>query len=445
MQTIESLKKYTIDFVRTDIWRFRLDDLPFKKSFFIRQLRIIILSFRGFTNNNGPLRASALTFYSLLSIVPVAAMAFGIAKGFGFEKHLQKQLIERFPGQEEIVHQVINFAHSLLENTKGGAMAVIGLLALFWAVIKVLSHIEGAFNHIWEIKRARTFSRKFSDYISIMLVCPILVIMSGSITVFITTQVMMIMEKTALLGAVSFIIYFLLKLVPYFLIWLLFTLVYLIMPNTKVKFRSGFIGGIIAGTIYQLIQWGYIDFQVGVARYNAIYGSFAALPLFLIWLQLSWMTVIFGAEVTFAHQNVDTYEFEPDCLLISDQYKELLTLQVIQLVVVNFSKGVSPLTAEGISKTLRIPIRLVNQIIFTLENSGLISNTRSENEREPSWQPSVDINLLTVNYVVDAINQKGVDDIPVAETRELTELEDTLRTFHDLIKNSPSNKLLKDI
>ncbi len=445
MQNLESLKKKTIEFVLTDIWRFRLDDLPFKQSFFLKQLRIIILSFRGFTHDHGPLRASALTFYSLLSIVPVAAMAFGIAKGFGFEKHLQKQLIERFPAQEEIVLQVINFAHALLENTKGGMMAGIGLLALFWAVIKVLTHIEGAFNHIWEIKRARTFARKFSDYLSIMLLCPILIILSGSLTVFITTQIILIMEKVALLGAISFIIFFLLKLVPYCLIWLLFTLVYMIMPNTKVKFKSALIGGIAAGTIYQFVQWGYIDFQVAFTRYNAIYGSFAALPLFLIWLQLSWMTVIFGAEVTFSHQNVNTYEFEPDSLRISHQYKELLTLQVIQTIVVNFSKREKPQTTEDLSKVLLIPIRLVNLIIFSLEESGLIVNTRSENEREPAWQPAVDINILTINYVLNSLHQKGIDDIPVAETRELAELEGNLRSFHDLIENSSSNRLLKDI
>jgi len=445
MQPIESLTKRTIDFIRTDIWRYRLDELSVQQSFPIRQLRIIFLSFRGFAKDNGPLRASALTFYSLLSIVPVAAMAFGIAKGFGFEKHLQKQLLERFPAQEEIVQQVIKFANSLLENTKGGIMAGVGLLALFWAVMKVLMHIEAAFNHIWEIKRARTFARKFSDYLSIILVTPILIIMSGSLTVFITTQVMLVMEKVALPGVIGFMIIFLLKLLPYCLIWLLFTLVYMIMPNTRVKLKSGLIGGIVAGTIYQFIQWGYIDFQVGVARYNAIYGSFAALPLFLIWMQLSWMTVILGAEVTFAHQNIEAYELEPDCNRISRQYRDLLTLQVIQFIVVNFSKREKPLTTNGIAKTLRLPIRLLNQILFALAECGLISDTQLENEKEPAWQPSVDINILTIKYVMDAINQKGVDSIPVTETRVLTELENALRIFHDLIEKSPSNRLLKDI
>ena len=181
-------------FIRDDIWRIRLADLPFGKSFLIKQLRIMILAIRGFDEDRCLLRASSLTFYTLLSIVPVAAMFFGIAKGFGFEKRLQTQLYERFPRQEEILNQVIGFSNSLLEQTRGGLIAGIGLLVLFWSVLKVLGHIEMALNHIWEIKKPRSWGRKFSDYLSIMLISPILILMSGSATVFITTQVTQITD-----------------------------------------------------------------------------------------------------------------------------------------------------------------------------------------------------------------------------------------------------------
>ncbi|GAG11757.1 unnamed protein product, partial [marine sediment metagenome] len=186
--------------MRIDIWRIRLADLPFGKSFLIKQLRIIILAFRGYDEDRCLLRASSLTFYTLLSIVPVAAMFFGIAKGFGFAKRLEKELFEKFPGQEEILSQVINFANSLLEQTQGGLIAGIGMLVLFWSVLKVLGHIEMALNHIWEIKEQRSWGRKFGDYLAIMLISPVLVLMSGSATVFITTQVEHITQKVALLG-----------------------------------------------------------------------------------------------------------------------------------------------------------------------------------------------------------------------------------------------------
>jgi membrane protein len=261
-QDIGDLISKFFAFIRIDIWRIRLDDLPFGKSFLIKQLRMIILAFRGYNEDRCLLRASSLTFYTLLSIVPVAAMFFGIAKGFGFERRLENQLFERFPGQEEVLSQVIHFSNSLLEQTRGGLIAGVGLLVLFWTILKVLGHIEMALNDIWEIQKQRSWGRKFSDYLSIMLISPILVLMSGSATVFITTQVTQITQKVELLGVVSPLISFSLKFTPYVLIWALFTILYVIMPNTKVHFKAGLLGGVVAGTLYQIAQGAYISFQI---------------------------------------------------------------------------------------------------------------------------------------------------------------------------------------
>ena len=181
----------------------------------------------------------------------------------------------------------------------------------------------------------RSFSRRFTDYLSVMLICPILLIMASSVTVFINTQATLITQKIALLGAISPVIHVLLELLPYTVIWFVFTFIYIFIPNTKVNFTSGILGGVAAGTIYQVVQWAYVYFQVGVAKYNAIYGSFAALPLFLVWLQLSWRVVLLGAEVSFAHQNVDTYEFEQDCLSASYSFKKLLALLITHQLVKN--------------------------------------------------------------------------------------------------------------
>ena len=435
----------TTNFIKTDIWRIRSKNLPRTKSFFIKQLRIILLALRGFGEDNIHLRASALTFYSLLSIVPVAAMAFGIAKGFGFEKLLQTELLEAFPGQREVVSQIIDFANSLLVTTKGGVVAGVGLAVLFWTVIKVLGNIERSFNHIWGIKKERSFGRKFSDYLSMMLIVPVLVTMSTSITVFLETQITLIVQKVALLKVFGFLIFFILKLFPYCVIWALFTFVYIFVPNTKVDFRAGFIAGVIAGTIYQLTQLAYINFQVGVAKYNAIYGSFAALPLFLVWLQIGWIVVLFGAEISFAHQNVDTYEFEPDCLQISSSFKNFLALGIVHLLVNAFSKGEKPLTAVQISHILEVPVRLVRQILYELVESGIFSEANTEEDKELAYQPAQDINMFTIKYVLDALEQRGVDNLPVAQTKELEALSDTLQTLGHTIEKSPANRLLKDI
>ena len=433
------------NFIKVDIWRIRLADLPFGKSFLIKQLRIIILAIRGYDEDKCFFRASSLTFYTLLSIVPVAAMFFGIAKGFGFEKVLEKRIYENFPGQQEVLSQVLNFSNSLLQETRGGLIAGIGLAVLFWSILKVLNHIERSFNDIWEIKVGRSWGRKFGDYLSIMLISPIFIIMSGSLTVFITTQVEQITQRIALLGMFSPAISFLLKFIPYVLIWALFTFLYIIMPNTKVNFKAGLLGGVVAGTIYQIAQWAYISFQVGAARYNAIYGSFAALPLFLMWVQISWWIVLFGAELSFANQNVDTYEYEPDCLKISPAYKRLLTLQIAHLLIKNFWNGKKPLTYSQISDRLTMPVRLVHSIIFDLVASGLVSETKTKSDKEFAYQPARDISTLTIKTILEALDQNGTDDIPVAKTEDYRALSEALKNFSDAMENSPANKLLKDI
>jgi len=415
------------------------------KYFLIKQLRILLLATRGFGQDQCPLRASALTFYSILSIVPVVAMAFGIAKGFGFQEMLENQLMEKFSGQEDVMIRVVDFAHSLLENTKGGMIVGIGIIVLLWTVIKLLAHIEGSFNDIWEVKKSRSYGRKFSDYLSIMLISPLLIIMSSSATVFITTKIALITEKVALIGMFSPMIFFMLKLIPYCLMWILFIFTYILMPNTKVNFSAGFIGGIIAGTIFQAAQLAYILFQVGVAKYNAIYGSFAALPLFLIWMQLSWLIVLFGAEISFSYQYVDTYEFEPDLRQISPAFKRLLTLQVANRVISTFSKGKMPLTASNLSQALEIPIRLVQQLLDELVESEIFSITEIKENEKLAYQPARDINIITIKSIIDALEQKGVDNIPVAQTPELQSLAEVLWTFSAEIEKSPANLLLKDI
>jgi len=434
-----------VNFLNKDIWRIRLKDMPRKRSFFIRTLRIILLSLRGFNEDKCSLRASALTFYSLLSIVPVFAMIFGIAKGFGMDKMLEQHLMERITVQNEIITNIINFSHSLLENTKGGVIAGIGVALLFWTVIKVLGNIERSFNDIWGIKGMRSLMRRFADYLSVMLICPILLILASSVTVFINTQAKMITQKIALLGAFAPFINFVLDFLPYTIIWVVFTFIYIFIPNTKVNFKSAILAGIVAGTAYQLMQWGYVYFQVGVAKHNAIYGSFAALPLFLVWLQLSWRIVLLGAEISFAHQNVDTYEFEPDCLNVSHSFKNLLTLRIVNLLSKNFAKGKKALTAHEISHVLGIPIRLVRDIAYELTQSGIFVAVQESTGRVPTYQPAVDINLLSIKYVIDKLEGRGSDSIPVVGTEELERIRDSLQSFNRILEKSQENLLLKDI
>jgi len=447
LQEIEEWIRRAINFVTVDIWRIRLEDLPFGKSFLVKHLRIILLTLRGFVDDRCFSRASSLTFNTLLSIVPVVAILFGVAKGFGFETKLKRELFDKFSGeaQQEVLWKVFDFAESMLQATKGGIIAGIGLVILFWSVINVLSHIEASLNDIWEIKESRTWARKFSDFLAIMILSPLFIMLSSSATVFITTKITLLTEQIKLLGMISPLIFMGLKLIPYVLIWILFTIIYILMPNTKVNLKAGLLAGIIAGTIFQIVQWGYISFQVGTARYNAIYGSFAALPLFLMWVQVSWWVVLFGAELSFAHQNVNTYEYEPDSRKVSPAFKKVLTLQIAHLLIKNFASGERALTDVGIGARLKIPIRLVHNILYDLVQSRVISETTTRQDRQFAYQPARDIGTLTIKYVIDAIDQNGTNNIPVAQTEEFVALSEAIDKFREEMEASPANKLLKDI
>ena len=447
LQEIEEWISGAIKFVTVDIWRLRLEDLPFGKSFLVKQLRVFLLALRGFVEDRCFSRASSLTFNTLLSIVPVVAILFGVAKGFGFETKLKRELFDKFSGeaQQEVLWKVFDFAESMLQVTKGGVIAGIGLVILFWSVINVLSNIEASFNEIWEIKESRTWARKFSDYLAIMILSPIFIMLSSSATVFITSQITHLTEQIKLLGMISPFIFLGLKLIPYVLIWILFTIIYILMPNTKVNLKAGLLAGIIAGTIFQIVQWGYISFQIGTAKYNAIYGSFAALPLFLMWVQISWWVVLFGAELSFAHQNVDTYEFEPDSRRVSPAFKKVLTLQIAHLLVKNFANGEKPLTDVEICTRLKMPIRLAHIVLYDLVKSRVVSEIRTRQDRRFAYQPARDISTLTIKYVIDAIDQNGTNNIPVARTEEFVALSEAIDNFREEMEASPANRLLKDI
>ena len=447
IQNIQSWISTAINFIAVDIWRLRLEDLPFGKSFVVKQLRIVILTLRGFDEDRCFARASSLTFNTLLSIVPVVAILFGVAKGFGFDALLKKELSEKLPGevQQEVLKKVFEYAESLLQVTKGGIIAGIGVVILFWSVVNVLSQIEGSLNDIWEIKESRSWGRKFSDYLAIMLLSPLFILLSSSVTVYIQTQVTELTNQFELLGFISPLIFFSFKLIPYVLIWTLFTIIYVLMPNTKVNIKAGLLAGIVAGTIFQIVQWGYISFQVGTARYNAIYGSFAALPLFLMWVQISWWVVLFGAELSFANQNVDTYEYEPDSNTVSPAFKMALTLHIAHLLIKNFANGANPLTDAEISHQLRMPIRLVHAILYDLVGSRIISQTRISENQDFGYQPARDINTLTIKFVVDAIELNGANNIPVARTEEFEALSEALEKFREDMEASPANRLLKDV
>ena len=388
-----------------------------------------------------------MTYYSILNVVPLAAVAFGIAKGFGLEKMVENRILQiaaQGNWQSDITNQILTFSHSLLEHAKGGLIAGVGVVLLFWTVISIMGKIEESLDAVWEVKKPRPLVRKFTDYMAMMIFAPILLVISSSLTVLVASQIKVIVQKISLLGAVSPVIFFLLNFLPYVSIWVLLTAFYIVMPNTKVPLRSGILGGIVAGTIYQVVQWAYIKFQIGVSSYGAIYGSFAALPLFLVWVQLSWMIFLLGTEIAFANEHFETYGFHPDYGRLSLASQRILTLQIFHLLVKRFVQGEKALGVGKIAPLLEIPERLVQKLLNKLMGAGLVTETLGETGHEIAYQPARSIENITLKDAIDAFEQEGRTRIPTPEG-DPENLFLSLKKIYEPLDKAPENIPLKEI
>ena len=412
--------------------------------FLVRLGRTLVAAAMGFARRGGDSHASALTFYTLLSLVPVAAMAFGVAKGFGFEQMLERELLKQFAAQQEVIRQVIEFARNMLDNTRGGLIAGVGVIVLFWSVIKVLGRIESNFNQIWGVS-SRTLVRKFTDYLSITIIAPVLLIMSGSVTVFIASQVTALSSQVGLQDVATPAISLGLSLAPYVLLWLLFSMIYMIMPNTRVHFGSAFLAAVLAGTAFQLLQAGYVKFQIYVTSYNAIYGSFAALPLFLIWLQISWTIVLFGAEVAHAFPQSKALDSRSGLLSRSQAQTRLLALGICHAVVRRFHRGEPAVTEDDIARELAISPRETRDMTALLVRAGLLHRVHGEDGGTELLQPARDTSAITVRDVVAALDNIDENPLFADQHPRLAALATSLDSLLDPREDPSAARLLRDV
>lgn len=426
-------------FISEKIWRIRLDkEVDKRRGLLLRQLRIFSLAVQGFNEDKCLTKATALTFYTLFSIVPILALAFAIAKGFGFEADLQKQMLASYPEYTELLNQAFVYAGSMLAHAEGGIIAGFGIVLLLWSVLKLLVSIEQNFNEIWEIKVGRTWVRKLTDYLTVMLISPIFLLLAGSIIVAIETKV----GNIQYIGDFSTL---LIKMLAYALVAAVFTFLYVVLPNTKVSFKSAAVAGIISSILFQLLQWAYIKFQIGANSLNAIYGGFAALPLFLIWVQYSWYVVLFGAEIAFANQNVDHYELENEITKLSVRYKKVISLMIANLVAKSFFLGEKPMTSIEIAKRLDLPVRLARTIINEFTATGIFVEMKSENLKEIVYQPGVTESRFTVKYIIETLEKNGINSLPINDTKELININALMQEMDKSLDTELGSAFVRDI
>jgi membrane protein len=399
MMNLRPLKLRLSRFFSSTIWELEPETFAGVRHHAVKYLQIFTLVIRDFRDDQCLLRASALTFTTILSIVPFFALTFSVLKGFGVHNKIEPLILNKVAaGSQEIVDRVITY----INNTNMTSMGTIGLITLVITVISVLGNIEEAFNVIWGVKETRSIYRKFSDYLSVVITAPLLLLAAVSITTTLQSQtIVKWLVETSYLGDA---LLFLFRLVPYLIIWMALIFLYIFIPNTRVRFKSALIGGVLAGTIWQLAQWGYIHFQVGVGHYNAIYGTLALLPVFMIWIYTSWLIVLFGVEVVYAHQNIRTFRRDVRNPSFSYNQKELLALAILQNIAIAFHFERDSWTIEKLAENLDIPVRVVRELLSILMENRYIKSTDGE---DPAFFPARELDHIVIKDVLDTLKNYG--------------------------------------
>ena len=390
-------------FLATDIWMISEADLSKSRRWFYRLVKTLIVAARGFLEQNLPMRASALTYSILFAIIPLFALIIAIAKGFGMEKLIENSLEGTFIGEADLTPTVMGFVQRYLESTQHGLFIGIGLVILLGSVMNFFMQVERAFNSIWQVKKSRALIRQFTTYFSSILLVPIFIVLSSGVSIFINSKV----DQSFLVDVLSPFVRFGFLLAPYLVNWMVFTIIYMVVPNTKVKFSSAFLAGVIAGTSFQAFQTLYIHGQIYLTSFNVVYGSFAAFPLLLLWLQISCLIILLGAEISYAAQNTLEFDNEVDTKSISKHYKNFLTLFISHNVVKQFENLAPPLSAEAIATDHKLPLKIVKELLSELVAASVLAAVHNEQEESRTYIPLIDIQQLTVSMLFSKLESHG--------------------------------------
>ena len=368
------------------------------RRFAVKYLQTLFLVVRNFQADQCMIRASALAYTTILSLVPFFALTFAILKGFGVQNMVEPLILDAVAaGSQEIVDNIVTY----INNTNMTSLGAIGLLTLIATVITLLGNIEEAFNIIWGVRETRPLNRKFSDYLSVVVSAPLLMLAAISLATTLQSQAFVqwvvanvYLGKTLLNG---------IRLLQHVSVWAALVFLYIFIPNTRVRFTSALVGGILAGTLWQIVQWCYIHFQVGVAKYNAIYGTLAVLPIFMVWIYTSWLVILFGVELVCAHQNIRMLRHDLR-ISVNHGMKELLALAILQAIAEKFHAGLPAFSIEELAEKLDIPVRLCRELLELLAVSGFLVQTAGSS---PSYQPARELETIAVTDVLDSLKNFG--------------------------------------
>ncbi len=411
-----SLWNYAI----TGVWHDR------RNSLWVRIVKTINLTIKSFLSSDIQSTACALTYRLLLALVPALALLFAIGRGFGFQNILTSQLFNYFPSQRQALEVALRFVDSYLAQASEGLFVGVGIAVLLWTLISLVSSVEDAFNSIWGIKHGRTLWRKITDYTAIFIILPVIMVCGSGLTAFMSSSFEQFLPFMTPLLSVA------LDITSVLLIWMFFTGVYMLVPNTKVKFKNALPAGILAGIAYQVLQWLFVTGQLYVSKYNAIYGGFSFLPLLLVWLQLVWLFTLTGALLCYSAQSISDYALDDDVYGISFNYRRRIGVGVLAVMVQRYARGMEPMTIQDLERSFGIPLRLLGILLSEMEDMNLVCRILPSNRGETlRYQPARDLSAMTVGQAVDLFRDHGSSGFIAAFNTDFRALVDILDRADD--------------
>lgn len=404
-------------YLRRGMWQTRREEVSPLVFVLLTILRRLVVTVKFFTTRSVTDMASALTYSTLLAIVPILAVVFAIARGFGFSKYIEIWFRDALSSQPQAADTIIGFVNSYLVHTKSGIFLGIGLLFMLFTVLMLISNIEKAFNKIWQVQHPRSLFRTVTDYLAMFFLVPIIIVVTSGVSIVMATFASDI-EEYVVIGPMMRLF---ISVMPYVLMSAVFVGFYIFMPNTKVNFSAAFFPGILSGVAMQVLQVFYIHSQIFLSSYNAIYGSFAALPLFMLWVQISWSICLFGAELSYTSQNMESFDLLGQMDELSYRYRMMLSALLLGKICRRFDEAKPPYTAVELKLETNIPVRIVQQLLFEMQTAGLVTYIAGdEKDVDARYQPALSIRQLTLGLMIDRLESSGTWNLDLDIGKHLT-------------------------
>ncbi len=364
------------EFLLNELWRADVDSLGWLQRYSYKVLRLLFVLIREFANGQLNLRAMSLVYTTLLSMVPLLAVSFSVLKAFGVHNQIEPLLLNLVQPLGDKGNEVVVNVLSFVENMKVGVLGSLGLALLLYTVVSLLQKVESSFNYVWHAKSSRSLSRRFSDYLSVIMVGPVLVFSAIGMTASMMNSA--VVQRVVSIEPFGSLMVLLSNLMPFLLVILAFSFVYMFVPNTKVKFSSALVGAAVGGTLWQTSGLVFAEFAASSTKYAAIYSGFAILILFMIWLYLSWLILLLGSQVAYYYQYPEQIRLSNQRLPLSGRFREQMGLLVMYWIAHQFVHDGKPLSIEELSQLLQMPGDRIGESLQLLQDKGLLLESGNE-------------------------------------------------------------------